>query len=251
MTLEEAKELAEQKDIGAILALAKFYYEDENNRDYAEALKWYHWGAKCGDVQCMLFSAHLGLLLATVKNRISPDDIDGQLELLQEAMSWAENAVRSGENSVEDTVIEIREQIGLVNYQASLYTNTEEQRVFRLNEAVNALSMVYEKAATSKCRILLGLSLYSRLHLLQTSSKEEESWTYNLLYSAVQSGEEGLPFLEVAYAFLGNMCTVGQGCPVDYDKAYHFYFEASQRGFECMDMLKRFKKKLFGGYTLV
>lgn len=241
MTLEEAIKLANQGDLEVMQMLGSHYY-DQN--EYGDARDWYCKAASGGRVQAMVPAALLTSMMSRAARKVSGGDAihDQDVYSLNEALEWIECARKYGiECDAEGGVIMER---ALCAYEASKKDGssvTREQAVSYLKEAYSMPDK------TPEIDIYLACALYESEHL----SASDTVFCFNLLkrcarYTEEDDNDVNLGILD---AYLGCCYLEGKGCSVDDNAAYECFVRAGQKGFDCSDILSKFKKKMFGGYV--
>ena len=250
MTLEEAIELAGNGDYEAIMALGKYYFEgdEQNGRDFHESLKWYTLGAEFGYSNCMCLAANLGIILGHTNRKIMPDSTESQFEYYDNALKWATKAAELGEENASNLILTIKGEMGISYHYAAI--NSSNSELYR--KAIDIFQEIVPVTNNSEFVLFYGLSLYSYLKSIDSNDYNSYSIARNMLETSVTNNYKELEskLVGIACSLIGNMLTGGWGCAVDYDKAVYYYTLAGEFGFDCSDMLKLFRKKLFGGYTL-
>ena len=255
MTLEEAKSLAINGDLDAIMALGKYYYlGEEENRDIDEALKWYELGAKNGYPICMKLASLLYTTNAHIMRKImGSDGVEDVFEPLDKALYWANKAKENGISDAEEEITQILGEKGIAYYLYALsgeYSNkpTKEQSIERCKKAIMYFKSVYQATKDPEVYLYFAFALhdYSELAGFTNENSKRE---YYLLHKCVDDYFGEVVHSELASSYLGLMYIYGVGCDVDYDKAYYYLQKAHNAGFDCSELLSCFRKKLFGGYT--
>ncbi len=241
MTLNEALEYAEKGDQDAICALGQYYYEE---KDYHESLKWYKKGAESGNATCMLITCQLENLLGHVARKIDPNDTERQLERFNSAIFWGTKALENGIEEAEKHINTSKGELGITYY----YLASSSDNIDDYLKSISLLKESYSESSDPEIPLFLAFSLFKYLNCTDSKNEDEYSLVANLLLESVTN--EDIAFKGIAYAYLGTIFTFGNAGEVDYDKAVKYYTLAGINNFDCSDMLSRFRKKLFGGYTL-
>lgn len=256
MTLEEAKILANQGDIDSIMALGSYYWgedADEQNRDMKEAARWYEKGAEFGYPNCMCLTAILLTLYVHTKRKVVGHSDFDSLEMLDKALFWANKANESGFEKANDQIIFAKGEMGIAYYDLGIgnefLTPTHDEAVLRFSNAIDLLKSIYQQSQDPEVYIYLAFSLFEYGKLVGYN-EQNNRLEYLLYHKCVDEYFGDVVFSEIAASFLGIMYTEGRGCSIDYDKAVYYFQKAHNAGFDCSDMLRHFKKKMFGGYTL-
>lgn len=257
MTLEEAKILADQGNLDAIIALGKYYFGNDANdddRDIHEAIKWYEKGAEFGYPNCMyLASLLLGMNGHVIRKLAGGSDASNSLDSLNKAMFWAQKAYESGFKDADKQIISIKGEIGMSYYYYALGSKyskpTTQESVERYAESIKLLKSVYKQTEDPEVYIFLALAL-NEYGELTRYTEENNRLEFDLYHKCVDEYFGEVVHSDIAACYLGVMYMDGRGCKVDYDKAVFYLKKAHNSGFDCSELLCHFKKKLFGGYTL-
>lgn len=258
MTLEEAKILADQGDLDAIMTLGRYYFgndADEDNRDIDEAIKWYEKGAEFGYSNCMyLASLLLGMNGHILRKLGGGSTASDSLDYLNRAMYWAQKAYESGFQDADKQIVSVKGEMGMTYYYYGLgdeYSKpTTQESVERYAESIKLLKSVYEQTEDPEVYIILALAL-NAYGEITGYTEENDRLEFALYHKCVDEYFGQVIHSDIAACYLGVMYIDGRGCNVDYDKAVFYLKKAHNAGFDCSELLSHFKKKLFGGYTLI
>lgn len=241
MTLEEAIELANQGDLEVMNTLARYYYDQ---KEYNEARTWHCRAAEGGLVQAFIPAALLTNMLTRAARKVSGGGAihDQDVFDLTRALQWIDRARANGLTTDADGSI-IRER-ALCAYAAS----KKEGSSITAEDAIAYLKEGYATTGrTPEVEIYLAFALFEAPQL----SPEDASFCFNLLKRCCSYTEEDEPDVKLGIldAYLGLCYLDGKGCSVDDNAAYECFLKAGQKDFDCSDMLRNFKKKMFGGYV--
>ncbi len=256
MTLEEAKTLAEQGNVGAMMALADFFSKKENDDDAIDiAFHYYELAANAGEPQAVLKMAQTssmtaGFAFSMIENEGRIDSMDADIE---KAYYWAkklDETIRNLNIKDSDTLGFVEDNLLLsISRLATLYyCDKKYDDVVRITRSINH---PYTQS-------VYGLALYQ---LANTDQEVEDafnalkniendlSWKkeYQTKYGQILL-VEAATYLSVLFRIIHN----------DVDSAYrvmscivtHSINESIRQDVR-EDMVKHFKKKIFGGYAYV
>lgn len=258
MTFDEAVARANQGDLDSILALGRYYFGDEaaeENKDIEEAIKWYEKGAEFGYPNCMYLAAILLTLNGHVLRKIgSASAAEDALKSLNRGYHWA---IESYNHQVADAykqIITIKGEMGIAYFLWGFgdeYTHpTQQQSLERYIKAINLLKEVYTCTDDNEVYIYLAFSLNAYGEIVGYNDNESNRLEFSLYHKCADDLFGNVIHSDLAAYYLGQMYAEGRGCAVDYNQSYFYFQKAHNAGFDCSDVLKRFKKKMFGGYTL-
>ena len=250
---------AEQGNMEAIIALCRYYAQkdkDENKdvNKITEALKWYEKGAELGDTDCMELAALSYKIKGYSIRKIvgGNSGIRNSIESLQKGLYWAGKARDSGDYKAIKYVDSITEELGISYYYYALggdfSENTECKKLERYEKSINILKSVYNQTDNPEVYITLALCLKDYGEL-KGYSEENNRLEFYLYHKCADVYWGQVIHSNIAAAYLGIMYLEGRGCSVDYNQAYFYLTKAHNAGFDCSDLLSRFKKKIFGGYV--
>ena len=257
MTLEEAKNLAMQGNLDAIMALGGYYFGQNSakeNEDIDEAIKWYEKGAEFGYSNCMILASILYNINGHVIRKITGGNpgILHSIESLQKGLYWANKAKSAGEKDADGQLVSLKGELGISYYYYALggdfSGNTENDKVNRFSESIKLLKSVYRFTQDPEVYIILALCL-NGYGELKGYSEENNRLEYSLYHKCADEYFGQVIHSDIAAAYLGIMYIEGRGCPVDHNQAYSYLTKAHNAGFDCSDLLSRFKRKTFGGYV--
>lgn len=257
MTLDEAKRLANNGDLDAIMSLGKYYFGEDENRDINEALKWYETGAKFGYPICMKLASILYTINAqAIRNIVgSEEGIKTVFQKLDSALYWGNKARESGISDVREQIHKIIGEKGIAYYLYALggeYSNkpTKEQSIERFENAIMHFKSIYIQTKNPEVYLYFAFTLHDYRELTGFTN-ENSVLEYNLLHKCVDEYFGEVIHSDIASSYLGINYIYGIGCNVDYDRAYYYLLKAHNAGFDTSELLCRFRKKLFGGYTFI
>ena len=241
MTLEEAIELANQGDINAMGSLGNYYYEEH---EYQCAYEWFAKAADAGSVRAMIPASNLAAMLCIATRKLSGGDsiTDADVRTMDKAIEWDRLAQEAGADS--DTTDGLYRERALCAYEAS----KKDGSTISLDQAIDYLKDAYTRPGkTPEIEVFLAMAL----HRADTLSADDAQLCFNLLKHCSNFSEEDVPDINFGAleAALGTCYLRGKGCTVDDNAAYECFVRAGEKGLDCSDMLRNFKKKLFGGYV--
>lgn len=255
MTLDELKALANNGDFNAIIELSKYYYgATAKENDIDEAIKWTEKGAKFGYVNCM----YLVSILYTTKGHVlrkivgGSSDITESIECLKKAMEWGRKAEAAGDKDAGKHLVDVTGELGISYFYyargGEFYNPTRQESIDRYTVAINLLKSVYQKSEDPEVSMFLALSL-NYCGELTGYTEENNKLELSLYHKCVDNFFGQVVHSDIASMYLGIMYLEGRGCAVNYDTSYYYFKKADDAGFDCSEILSKFKKKLFGGYT--
>ncbi len=256
MTLEKTIELAKDGDLKAVRSLGIHYLNgDENQKaNVFEARKWFVIGAEKGDALCMHLSATTGAMIAYALKDAS--DYTGTVNILNDALSWEKKALGIGYSAEQDEsiLIDIQGNLGIAHYFLSLDAPDKEEwgpvTLKNIEEAICFLKASYQKTNNKEVLIYLGFALLD-YYLAHKATKDDEILAHTLIKKCVDSYFKEIKVSAVAASYLGLMYTDGIGCEKNYEMAVYYLQKAHAAGYDCSNMLSRFKKTLFGKYKFI
>lgn len=238
MTVTEAIESANQGNTAAMFQLGRYYYQKE---DFEEAQKWFLKGAEAGDVHCMVLVASVGTILARADRALGSAFAADCVRDLEGCLSWAERARANGEEC-DTTWLET--ELGICCYLAFSHDRGKTEYLQRAEEMLKAHYPIEDIEA----RMYLAFALHDKAHLKFGLDNKDASLRLSLLTDCAKHRSE-LVHGDIACYYLGEAYLDGIGCQRDDDKAYQWMSLAQEMGFNCQVILRRFKKRLFGGYV--
>ncbi len=252
MTLAEMKALANGGDIHAIMALGNYYYSEdakkENHQDINEAIHWYCMGAELGDGTAMQLAA----ILLSIKARaclgaLGTSGAAEAADLCKQALYWNDHATEQKHGISEKLKNDTVGTLGKALYLKSL-NEEDDTRIHTLKEAVQHLRSIYNRQTSVEYKEYLAFAMDSLAQEPGHCTMEDSRLEHQLLQECVDLHFDELEHGDLCLFYLGLQYIEGIGCRVDYDMAYDYLTKAHHAGFDCSDLLCRFKKKLFGGY---
>lgn len=259
MTLEEAVSRANNGDLDAIMALGRYYFgedADENNRDINKAIEWYEKGAEFGYPNCMILAAILLSMNGHVIRKISGGDQtpDDAIPQLNRALYWARKAKERGESGADEQIITTIGELGIAYFYCArggeYVKPTRDNSIAWYAESIRLLKSIYMSTKDPEVYVILAFALnyYGEIVGYSDENNRLEFYLYNKVVSEYFGN---VMHSDICAMQLGLMYTYGRGCSVDYNKAVYYFNMAQNAGFDCSEMLSHFKKKMFGGYTLI
>lgn len=240
MTVSEAIEHANNGNTEAMFQLGRYYWSEE--KDYQEAQKWYLMGAKAGDPRCMDLAASNGVILANVTRKLGGDFVADCVRDLEVCLFWAEKARANG---LECDSTEIENELGICSYLAFVHERDKMEYLYKAEEALKA----NHPAKDAETRMYLAFTLRDKGGLQKGLNDEDAFLLFNLLKDCALNHRTELYHGDIVCYYLGEAYLEGQGCQRDDNLAYQWMSTAQEMGFNCREILSRFKKKLFGGYV--
>ena len=240
MTVQEAIEYANNGNTEAMFQLGQYYSDKE--KDSPEAQKWYLMGAESGDPRCMALAALNGAILADATRRLGGDFVADCVQELETCLYWAEQA-RS--NGMRCNSTEIENTLGICCYLAFVHERDKEDYLYQAENALKA----HHPSDNVEADMYLAFVLHDKAVLQKGLSNEDATLLFNLLKDCVSNYLTELPHGDIVCYYLGEAYLEGTGCQKDDNLAYQWMSTAQQMGFNCREILSRFKKKLFGGYV--
>lgn len=252
MNIEELTKLAEGGNIEAIISLGQYYLNNEKDRRKGidEATKWFTKGAEKGSAMCMLLLSNTicmkTIILRKYNGSASPN-YNEITALLNTAIYWANKAKEYGNESHETFDI-IYGELGIAYYFLSLNSPNNNSSLDNLEKTISFLKPLYQTSNNEEILLYLGFALYD-YNMLGRATAEEITLSHFLLKKCVDNYFDTLPSSAIASLYIGLMYTEGHGCTKNYDNAVYYIQKAHNAGHDCSQILSRFKKKIFGGYT--
>ena len=242
MTLDEAIELANQGDAFTMGSIGHYYYE---KNDYQNAFEWFAKAADAGLVDAMPPAASLALLLSITERSLSGWEsiTDADVRTLDKAIEWDRLAQEAGFES--DSTDDLYRERALCAFEASKKDGSNISPL----RAIDYLKDAYARQnRTPEVEVCLAMAL-GRADPL---TADDARLRFDLLKHCVSFSEEDVPDINIGTleAALGMCYLRGKGCVIDENAAHDCFVRAEQKGFDCSDMLRQFRKKLFGGYAL-
>lgn len=239
MTVTEAIESANQGNTAAMFQLGRYYYQE---KDYEEAQKWFLKGARAGDVHCMVLAASVGPILTDTERALGGSSVAANcVRDLEACLFWAERARANGEEC-DTTWLET--ELGICCYLAFSHDRSKTEYLQRAEEMLKA----HYRTVDIEARMYLAFALHDKAHLKFGLDNEDAALRISLLKDCAKHRSELFQGDIVCY-YLGEAYLDGIGCQRDDDKAYQWMSLAHEMGFNCQVILRRFKKRLFGGYV--
>ena len=173
MTLEEAKTLAEQGNVDAMMALADFYSKKEDDEDAINvAFQYYEQAAEAGEPNAILKMAQTSRMTAGIGFSMmeSMGRTDSMIEDIEKAYHWAvllEQSIRSLNISNTETVEFVREN--LIIAISRLAT------VYYLDKKYDEMASVTKGVDHPYAQAMYGLALYE---LAETDGEVEKTFQY-------------------------------------------------------------------------
>lgn len=243
MTVEEAIRAANGGDTECMFQLGNYYATQE--KKYDEAQEWYLNGAEAGDTRCMALAASMGTILACSKRKVAGGSVAAEcIRELEECLSWSKKAADHG---MKSDSAGIEEELGVAYYLAFLHER-EENKTEYLYKA-EELFKAHHPSQHAEYRMYLAFTLRDKLRLENGLNGEETALLFNLLKDCAMNHRTELAHGDLVCYYLGDAYLKGQICTRDDNLAYQWMSTAQEMGFDCYEMLSRFKKKLFGGYV--
>lgn len=248
MTLEKAIDLANNGDVEAMRQLGFYYFKDENGkiRDMSESIKYFDMGAKAGDIGCTKLSVILLLMRAhAIRHALGVDAIDSVFRDLDKADYWNQRLSAFDKAEYEKNGISIIGERGIAKY----YRGINNDDAVLIRQSVDMLKGIMNDSIDPEVKLYIAFGINDLHHLKAYVSNEDYTLQFNLLTYCINECPN-LASINVACAYLAGLYTFGHGTAVNYDKAVYYYQMATEKGFDCSDMLSNFKKNLFGKWQL-
>lgn len=135
-------------------------------------------------------------------------------------------------------------ELGICCYLAFSHDRGKTEYLQRAEEMLKAHYPIEDMEA----RMYLAFALHDKAHLKFGLDNKDASLRLSLLTDCAKHRSE-LVHGDIACYYLGEAYLDGIGCQRDDDKAYQWMSLAQEMGFNCQVILRRFKKRLFGGYV--
>ena len=241
MDLNEALGIARSGDSSMMISVARYYYE---HSQYDDSLEWWIAAINAGRSEALVPAAGLTDMLtyATLKLSGGESIWDSDVQKLSTALEWVNKAKSLGiDTDIEEGIIRTR---AICAYYAS-------QKDGSMILPAQARSLLLE--AYCNVEHTPELELYTAVALYQADSLSpyDATFCFELLRWCTRFTEKDIHGINlgVVFAYLGLCYLKGKGCRIDDDAAYQCFVQAGQRGFDCSETLRKFKKKLTGGYA--
>ena len=256
MTVEELKVLAEDGNVDAIYALGVHYNDIKNKKiNFEESLYWLRLGIKYfNDPRCMTTACLIISISVSSKIAIAGGDYTTTegIKEIQEAIDYGKRALELGANIDLTTMYEIR---GKCYYHIALDLEEKGEVLEAIEKYLLAEKDLKYACDNSKVESIEGILLYA--FSMRGRDKIRGIWPsdrslqiHNMIQYALESDSSAAKNLKgPANLFLGIDYLQGVIVDVDYNKAYQYLSKANELGIDCQETLRKFKKKLFGGYT--
>lgn len=253
MTVEEAEALAKQGNVNAMMALGDYFSKKENDDyDIDRALHYYELAANAGELQAILEMARTFRYRADVMfsfyesaGKRSSNDAD-----IEKAYYWAKKFSEDVQSqNVGDSTVEFAENnlMVAISRLATLYYMDE-----KYDDIVRITRGIKHPYAQS----IYGYALYKLANTAQEmkdafnalkNAENDLCWEkeYQTKYSQLLIVEAAL-YLSALFRTIYN--DVDSSYRVMSCIATHSIDESIRQSVQA-DMAKKFKKKLFGGYT--
>lgn len=243
MTVEEAIQAANGGDTESMFQLGNYYAGQE--KDYHEAQKWYLNGAEAGDIRCMALAASMGTILACSKRKVAGGSVAVEcIRELEECLSWSKKATTDG---MKNDSTGIEEELGVAYYLAFVHKR-DTSKIEYLYKA-EELFKAHHPSQYAEYRMYFAFTLRDKLKSENGLNEEEAALLFSLLKDCAMNHRIELDHGDLVCYYLGDAYLKGQICQRDDNLAYQWMSTAQEMGFDCYEMLSRFKKKLFGGYV--
>ncbi len=254
MTLDEALELAEAGNVTAMVAVAKYYTQEamENNAYQLadeKALPWYEKAASLGDAFSKKMAGHLHFMNAHATWKafgVSYAQNDYEQEIGQ-----ALEFVLSMETPDSDLLQSIREDQAMFYLELAFTEDGDMPNRAYLEKTIEymlpyATSYHYKEALQS---LVIALSILGQ-ELPQMGAVD----TFVQAVMECESDYSENELYKISYALIwftvGNIYLHGLGSyQANDDSAYHCFEKSCTYEDTFASMLKKFRKKLFGGYV--
>lgn len=249
MNIPKLTNLADSGDIDAIYSLGESYLNNENEID--NAIKCFIAGAEKNSTKCMhmLASAIVAKSVMLRKCTDSPNYFYN-ISMLDNALYWETKATESGDES-KDIHNKVCSEIGISYYFLSIDPKTDvDHATLYLEISISYLKPLYGILFSTESGFYLGCALHD-YSLLGKGSPKDTELSFRILKNCVDEYSGELPSIANISYCVGMMYTEGRGCHKNYDKALHYFKLAHNSGYDCSEILNRFKKNLFGGYNFI
>jgi len=262
LTLEEAKQLAEQGDIGAMCSLGDFYIKQNTGDGIEEASKWYEMAAE----RNILYAVHMTVLSKKILSYAGLQIVDGSetgwgfvKKDWQETYDWALREMGMLNDEVAGAEKIDRNQ-AISNYNDALYylalCNYEQKNY---QEVVSLLKDTKEKRA----KVLYGSALFDMAHYDEEYEYALQQFNFidgDVEYASSQKSKYEEKVYALAALVLSQIYRQGlgkNGVTPNMEKAVKLLdFVKTNLANEGMkelvnEELQHYQKKLFGGYKYV
>ncbi len=246
MTLIEAIGHAKRGDVQAMQALGEYYLGEKN---FASAWDWFSQAADLGYTRSIVNATYVGFQVSVADIRALADFEKAQSDL-KKTLEYSDKAIQMDDvpsNMKESIATQIPYNLFLLGY--CLYMQDE------VDDAISYLSR--SEAQTPDCRVVMGLCYFEKA--VSTQSVSYWSSALSLLKEvdrASLDSNEDLKFM--AYNNLSLIYRMAEdlgipGLRKDINLSYTYCLKASQCGDgwgeKAQAELKKYKKKLMGGYS--
>lgn len=225
---------AELGNVDAMLQLSNIHWERKSGKDVGESAAWAEKAADAGSPQGMILAYLRWSMIGHAQVKMGGVDNPITVGNLEKAKMYLELALQNGYDSTEAR----KTSDSLFRDLGDCYFSTD-----RKWEAFEC----YKQTSDPKAAIYAAI-----VALDNALSPSDTILAYNRLVRVLPNKELAREDNGWGYHMLGLMLENGIGTQQSSDEAYLRFVKANEFGFdEAAKMLRRYKKKLFGGYEYI
>lgn len=257
MTLEEAKSLAEQGNVDAMMALADYYSQQKDDEDAINvAFQYYEQAAEAGEPNAILKMAQTSRMTAGVGFSMmeSVGRIDSMIEDIEKAYHWAsmlEAAVRRLNITNQETLEFVRENLIVAISRLST--------VYYYDQKYDEMAKITKDIEHPYAQAIYGLALFEAAETDEEYAKTipylrniENVACWNKDYQSTKFSQGVLAdtatYLSTIYRLIsGNIDASREALMLIVNNSQN----ESLRDQAKKDIADHYKKKLLGGYTYI
>ncbi len=257
MTIEEAKTLAEQGNVDAMMALADFYSKKEDDEDAINvAFQYYEQAAEAGEPNAILKMAQTSRMTAGIGFSMieSVGRIDSMIEDINKAYHWAsmlDEAIRKLNITNQETLEFVRENLIVAISRLST--------VCYYDQKYDEMAHITKDVEHPYAQAVYGLALFEKA---DTDEEYAKTIPYLRNIENVVCWKEDYQSTKFSQGMLADMATylstIYRLINGDIDAAraaqlliVNYSQNESLRDQAKKDIADHYKKKLLGGYTYV
>jgi len=234
--LEQLQREAYSGNVKAMTDLAIAYWQGDNcERDYKLAAEWAEKASRNGSITGMALAGIYFYMLGHSSLKIGAIN-ENTIEKLQKGRYWTEEAMKHGHNKQEGN-----------NRLAAIYDDLGD--CYFVRKEYQMAYNCYSKTSTPKSALNIAIIAFGDTLNLSPS---DDAFVFNKLIKAIPSDEIDREQNADGYWFLGIMFQHGIGTKQNTDEGYRCFSQSKQLGnMDAVGELKKYKKKLFGGYKYI
>lgn len=249
MTLNEVNNLANNGDLKAMQALGEYYL---NNDMYTEAWSWFSKAADAGYTQSIISAAYAGIMVGEA-NLKGTGKIDEAVKVYKKTLKYS-YCLMQEKDVPQNTKNNIAKEIPTILFKLGycLYLNE------MIDEAIQYLTKP-EAKTNPDCRVVLGICYFEKAGITGSFSLIKDALPLlKEVDHASLSEHEDVKYM--AYMKLSLIYRLADelklpGIKKDMDLSYAYCLKATQCGDgwgkKAQEELRKYKKRLFGGYTYI